>query len=68
MTTTTGQTLRAAKAEATRREHARVYDNYNLPPRDIVVEHEDGVFVRRAWQSGRHFGWGQWERTSHRRV
>jgi hypothetical protein len=33
-----GPTLRTLKAEATRREYRRVYGNFGMPPRDIVVE------------------------------
>ena len=60
----TEQTLRAAKLAATKREKNRVFDNMNLPPRDIVVEHGKERWVRRAWQSIGRFGWERWERVS----
>lgn len=55
-------TLQAKKTAATRAEYSRVYDNFNLPPRDIVVEHEGETYIRRAWTALREFGWGRWER------
>ena len=57
-------TLKQLKAQATRTEHNRVYGNFGLPPRDITVEHEGGIYVRRAWQSGRTFGWNKWEKAA----
>lgn len=54
-------TLRAKKLAATKREYRRVYENMNLPPRDIVVEYDGVRYIRYAWQSLNRFGWGRWE-------
>lgn len=53
--------LRAMKRAATAREYQRVYDCMCLPARDITVEFEGCVYVRRAWNSLRGFGWTRWE-------
>lgn len=53
-------TLRAAKSAATKAEHSRVFGNMSAP-RDIRIEYDGGVYVRRVWTSGRNFGWGRWE-------
>jgi len=50
------------KTEATKREYHRVYDDYNLPPRDIYADCSDGHWVRRAWSGPGQFGWGKWQR------
>ena len=55
------KTLRQLKTDATKREQARVYENMDLPPRDIVVEHEGHRHIKRAWQSPGRFGWEKWE-------
>ena len=54
------KTDKQIKKEATSAEYRRVYDDMALPPRDIVAECSDGVWVRRAWQSLNRFGWGRW--------
>jgi hypothetical protein len=53
---------RAIKARATKEEESRVYDNMNLPPRDIYAECSDGTWIRRAWTAPGRFGWDRWER------
>jgi hypothetical protein len=55
-------TDRAIKAAATHREYRRVYDNFNLPPRDICADCPSGRYVRRAWTAPGRFGWGPWQR------
>ena len=53
-------TLRGAKHAATAREYARIYDHYNIPPRDIHVVWGGITWVRIAWTHGRNFGWSRW--------
>lgn len=55
-------TLTQKKREATKQEYARVYDNFNLPPRDIYVEHDGERYEKRAWQNLRSFGWDKWKK------
>ena len=54
--------LRQLKTEATKREKARVFDNMNMPPRDITVDYLGRDYIRRAWQGVNTFGWDRWER------
>jgi len=56
------RTDRQIKIEATRKEFSRVFDNMNLPARDIHADCSDGKWVRRAWNGLNRFGWGRWER------
>ena len=52
--------LRKLKAEATRNEKARVFNNMNTP-RDIVVYHNGRTYIRRAWRNpSGYFGWDKW--------
>lgn len=53
-------TLRAKKAAATRAEMRHVYENMNLPGRNITVEHDGVIYVREFWYSLNSFGWGKW--------
>ena len=53
-------TDRQTKTEATKKEYKRVYDNYNLPPRDILAKCSDGIWKRYAWQDVNRFGWYRW--------
>lgn len=55
------KTLKSAKRAATLKEYERVFQNMNLPPRDIYLEYEGKIYVRRAWQSLNSFGWRRWE-------
>lgn len=55
-------TLTQLKTQATRTEFARVYNNFNLPARDIVVEHNGARYIRYAWHSVNRFGWTAWMR------
>ena len=50
------------KAIATKKEYNRVYNNYNLPPQDIIVQCNDGTWRRKAWQALNKFGWKKWEK------
>jgi hypothetical protein len=54
---------RKIKLMATKKEYKRVYDNMNLPPRDIEAECSDGRWIRRAWTGLNIFGWNRWEKT-----
>ena len=53
-------TIRAAKTQATRAEYRRVYDNMDLPPRNIRCEHNGVRYERAAWSSPAAFGWDAW--------
>ena len=54
------QTLRSKKIRATKEEYSRVYDNFNMPPQNIYVEHDGQTYMRKAWQGLNRFGWGKW--------
>lgn len=56
------KTDRQIKAEATKRENVRVFDNMILPARDIIAECEKAIYVKRAWNNGSSFGWSNWEK------
>ena len=53
-------TLRSKKIQATKEEYKRVFENFNLPPQNIYVEHEGKTYVRKVWQSVNSFGWSKW--------
>ena len=55
---------RRIKTQATKEEFARVYDNMNLPGRDIVVELDDGIWIREFWSCIGRFGWTSWKRAN----
>lgn len=50
------------KAKATQKEYARVFRDFQLPPKNITVECSDGVWIRRAWTNVSNFGWDKWEK------
>ena len=50
------------KAQATKKEYRRVYDNYCLPARDIYAECSDGMWIKQAWSGLNSFGWDKWEK------
>lgn len=54
---------RQIKTIAARAEYKRVFDNFNLPPKDIHAYTPGGHYVRIAWQSVNNFGWGKWQLT-----
>lgn len=56
------KTLRSKKIAATKKEFERVYDYYNLPPRDIIVTHDGVTFLKKAWVNGKNFGWDKWKK------
>lgn len=60
-TPTNMPSLRILKAAATRAECRRVYDNHNLPARDITVTVDGVVWRRESWHALNRFGWGRWE-------
>lgn len=55
------KTLRAAKRAATLKEYRRVFQDMNLPARDIWLEFKGKRYVRRVWQNINRFGWHRWE-------
>ena len=55
-------TEKQIKADATKAEYARVYDNMILPPMDIHAECPSGHHVRKAWSGLNTFGWGRWQK------
>jgi hypothetical protein len=44
------------KIQATKAEHKRVYENMNLPARDIEIP----GWIKEAWNGLNSFGWGKW--------
>lgn len=55
---------RQIKAEASKAEYKRVYDNMSLPPRNIVAECSDGMWQRDAWSALGRFGWSKWHKVN----
>ncbi len=55
-------TEKQMKADATKAEYARIYDNMILPPQDIHVKCSNGHHVRKVWTSLNTFGWGRWQK------
>lgn len=55
---------RQIKADASKAEYARVYNNMSLPPRNIVAECSDGTWQRDAWSAPGRFGWGKWHKVN----
>ena len=52
-------TLIGAKRIKTQQEMKRVYDGMNTPE-DIILWFDGKIYSRKAWRSGRMFGWGKW--------
>jgi hypothetical protein len=49
---------RQMKINATKAEYKRVYENMNLPARNIEIP----GWIKPAWNCGHNFGWRKWER------
>lgn len=52
---------RQIKMEATKKEHARVFENMNLPCRTIYAECSDGEWKREPCRYG-NLEWSKWEK------